>query len=59
MINLSYCEDCQARMFANEVLFDVITEIKETKSQKLKRISRTLEEIRKDLEKILEDEGGK
>lgn len=50
------CTDCHHRMFANEVLHDIITEIKETKAQKLKRISRTLEEIRKDLEKILEDD---
>jgi len=55
MINLG-CNDCHANMFAYEVLHDILTEIRETKAQKLKRISRTLEEIRKDLEKILEDE---
>lgn len=36
------CDDCHARMFANEVLHDILTEIKETKAQKIKRISRNL-----------------
>ena len=43
-------------MFANEVLHDIISETKETHTQKLKRISRTLEEIRKDLDEIMKED---
>lgn len=53
---MSHCDDCQANMFANEVLFDIKSQIKETRSQKIQRISRELEQIRKDLEMLLEEE---